>query len=120
MDNKAKAIEFLELIIKGEIDEAFEGFVNYSGKHHNTYFKAGFESLKYAMKQNHSIFPDKQFEIKLATAEGELVSILAKLAFENKAFIASYYFKFEENKILEMWDIVQEIPQNIINNDGPL
>lgn len=118
MNNKEKASEFLRMVIKGNIDEAYKKFVNEKGKHHNIHFEAGFESLKEAMKHNHNLYPNKIFEIILSTSEEEKVAILAKLGFNNREFSISYYFKFKDGKITEMWDNAQELPQSIINKDG--
>ena len=118
MNNKERAVEFLKLIIKGAIDEAHELYVDFSGKHHNIHFEGGFESLREAMKHNHKLYPNKQFEIILSTSEDNKVAILAKLGFDNKLFSISYCFKFKDGKIVEMWDVIQEISEQIINSDG--
>lgn len=63
MNHKDKAIQFLQMIVKGDIEEAYEKFVNANGKHHNLYFEAGFNALKKAMIDNHAQFPNKQFDV---------------------------------------------------------
>lgn len=118
MDNKDKAIEFLQMVVKGYIDEAYKKFVNSKGKHHNIYFEEGFDALKQAMKENHKQFPNKQFDIILSIAENDLVSVLTKVGIDGKQYSISHFFKFNDGKIVEMWDNAQEITDSMINKDG--
>ena len=118
MSFKKSAVEFLTMIIEGNIDKAFDKFVDMHGKHHNIYFPAGFEELKRAMKQNHDLFPDKNFEIIHALEENEKVAILSKISFNNSNYAINYFFKFENEKIIEMWDFAQEIPDKMVNTNG--
>jgi predicted SnoaL-like aldol condensation-catalyzing enzyme len=118
MDNKNKAVTFLEMIVRGQIDEAYDEFVNLEGKHHNIYFEAGFDALKKAMKDNHSQFPDKELDVILTVSENELVAVYTKVKIENKNYCITHFFKFDAGKIVEMWDTAQEVPPTIINKDG--
>ncbi len=56
MSIKKIAVDFLEIVIDGKVDEAYEKCINMKGKHHNIFFPAGFESLKKAIVKN-IIFP---------------------------------------------------------------
>jgi predicted SnoaL-like aldol condensation-catalyzing enzyme len=118
MNNKEKAIEFLQMVIQGNIDKAYQEFVDSEGKHHNIYFEAGFDALKEAMVENHIQFPNKNFEVILAISENDLVTVLTKVGIENKQYSISHFFKFNDGKIIEMWDNAQETPDSIINKDG--
>ncbi len=118
MVNKDRAKEFLKLIIKGQIEEAYEKFVNMNGKHHNIHFKAGFEALKTAMKENHNAYPNKKFEIILSVEEDDIVALLTKVGIGHNIYSISHFFKFKDGKIIEMWDNAQELTKNIKNKDG--
>ena len=63
-DLKEAAISFLELVVAGKIDEAYDTHVDMNGKHHNLYVSAGFPALRAAMKENHQKFPHKKFSIR--------------------------------------------------------
>lgn len=119
MNIKDKALHFLDLVIKGEIDKAYDLYIADEGKHHNVHFPSGFEALKKAMKHNHKLYPNKLFEVKLCVAEVNKVAVLAKMGFEDRLFSINYFFTFEEGKIIEMWDNIQEITNITINQDGP-
>lgn len=56
---KQAAVHFLQLVVTGRIDEAYEMHVDIRGKHHNPFFPSGFPALKKAMVEDHVRFPDK-------------------------------------------------------------
>jgi predicted SnoaL-like aldol condensation-catalyzing enzyme len=114
------AVNFLKLVISGNIDEAYEKYVDMNGKHHNMYFPAGFSSLKDAMKENHNQFPNKVFEIKNVIAEGTMAAVHSRLHLGDKQIAVVHLFKIENEKIVEMWDVGQEIPKELPNEDGAL
>ena len=118
MNLKEIAVDFLQLVTVGKIDEAYEKYVNMGGKHHNIYFPAGFSTLKDAMKESHNQFPDKVFEIKNIISEGNMVAAHSLLYLGEKQLAVVHLFKFENGKIIEMWDIGQEIPKEIPNEEG--
>src|SRR5262245_3122172 len=72
---KETAVQFLELVVAGRIDEAYQKHVDMAGKHHNPYFPAGFPALKQAMIENHAQFPDKRILVKHIVAEGDMVAV---------------------------------------------
>ena len=112
------AVNFLKLVISGQIDEAYEKYVDIRGKHHNVNFPDSFSSLKDAMKENHKVFPNKLFEVKHCVGDGNMVATHSRLLLGNKQMTVVHIFRFENGKIIEMWDVGQEIPANIPNKDG--
>jgi hypothetical protein len=60
---KAGAVDFLQLVVAGKIDEAYEIYVDMNGKHHNVYYAADFGALKQGMIENHFQFPNKQLKV---------------------------------------------------------
>jgi len=116
--NKSIAMDFLKLVVAGKIDEAYDKYVDMNGKHHNVYFPAGFQALKDAMKKVDKQAPGKVFDTKNALAENDLVATHSYLEFGNKQMTVVHLFRFEKGKIIEMWDLGQEIPENCPNQDG--
>lgn len=135
---KKIAIDFLKLVIDGKIDGAYEKYVDMNGKHHNIFFPAGFESLKESMKENHEKFPNKKFKIIHSISENNLVithscvsldenqKIMSETKFpsimknslEEFFMIAVHIFRFQNDKIVEMWDCGQIVPKDLVNKDG--
>ncbi len=118
MNIKDIAVDFLQLVTAGKIDEAYKKYIDMKGKHHNIYFPAGFANLKEAMKKNQKQFPNKVFKIKKVIAEDNIVITHSSISLGEMQLAVVHILRFEENKIVEMWDIGQEIPKEIPNKDG--
>jgi predicted SnoaL-like aldol condensation-catalyzing enzyme len=118
--NKKAALEFQELLIAGKIDEAYEKFVDMSGKHHNQYSAGDFESLKAGMKENEVRFPNKQFRPKHVLADADLVAIHSHIILkEGEVEVAAFHlFRFKDGKIVEMWDCAQPTTEENKNENG--
>lgn len=71
------------------------------------------------MKENEKQFPNKVYEIKHVLGDGEYIVVhgLIKLS-EDMQVAVVHILRFEKGKIIEMWDIGQQIPKDIVNEDG--
>jgi predicted SnoaL-like aldol condensation-catalyzing enzyme len=117
---KETAVDFLKMVIAGDIELAYTRYVNMHGKHHNVYFPAGFSVLKQAMMDNHGQFPTKQLNVGHVLGDGDMVAVHSNLVFKQgePGMVVVHIFCFEEGKIIEMWDMGQEIPADSPNTDG--
>ena len=120
MDNKQAAVTFLESVIAGNIDEAYEKFVDMNGKHHNPYFPAGFAALKQAQKDNHAQFPNKQFHIHHVLGDGDMVAVHSHVVLKpgEPGIAVVHLFRFGDGKVVELWDCAVLIPADSPNRDG--
>ena len=119
-DYKQIASDFLMLASKGRAREAFNRYVGKNFKHHNIYFKGDAESLMMAMEDNAKKNPDKIFEIKRILHEGDLVtthSYVRQKAGDPGAAVV-HIFRFENDKIAELWDLGQPVPLETVNENG--
>lgn len=119
-DNKDIAVQFLKLAAAGKVDEAYDRFVDMSGKHHNVYFPAGFAALKQAMKDAHAAEPNKEFTPKNVLCDGDLVAVHSRLvrAKGGPDISVVHILRIANGKIVEMWDTGMEIPKDCPNKDG--
>ncbi len=119
-DKREISISFLEMIVSGNIEEAFSKYIHESFFHHNPYFQGDKESLKIGMIENHSKNPNKILNIFQIIQENEKVVVHSKLTLpqNKKELNVLHLFRFQENKIIEMWDIGTPIPDEIINKNG--
>jgi predicted SnoaL-like aldol condensation-catalyzing enzyme len=117
---KQAAVQFLQLVVMGRIDEAYEKYVDMQGKHHNPFFPAGFPELRKAMIENHVQFPNKQLTIKNVLGDGDLVAVHSHILLRpgETGISAVHLFRFQDYKIVEMWDCNQPVPANSQNKDG--
>ncbi|TMI27489.1 nuclear transport factor 2 family protein, partial [Candidatus Bathyarchaeota archaeon] len=101
------AKQFLELVVAGEIDEAYQRHVDLSGKHHNPFFAEGFPALKKAMIENHVQFPNKKLLVKNVLNDGYLVAVHSQIVLRpgEPGVATVHLFRFDGDKIVEMWDV---------------
>ncbi len=117
---KEIAVDFLQLVVAGNIDEAYTNYVNMHGKHHNVYYSAEFSSLKRGMIENHEQFPNKRLMVKNVLGDGNLVAVHSNIIMkaEEPGMAVVHIFRFEAGRIVEMWDIGQVIPLESPNRMG--
>lgn len=104
--NKEAAVQFLQLIVAGRIEEAYRKYVDVGGKHHNPFFPAGFPALQKAMSDNHVKFPNKQIAVKHVLGDGDLVAVHSHIILRpgETGVAAVHLFRFQGDKVVEMWD----------------
>lgn len=117
---KETAKTFLILCSKGNSREAFQKYVGENFKHHNAYFKGDADSLMIAMEESAKANPDVIFKTHLIVEEENFVVTYSKFQHnpEDTGFAVVHIFRFENNKIVELWDLGQQIPSDIINENG--
>jgi len=116
--DKDRAVNFLQLVIAGNIDEAYEKYVDMGGKHHNAFFPAGFSNLQTAMKEDQAQSPHKQITIVNVLSDGDRVAIHSHLRRGSDDMAVVHLFRFKDGRIVELWDCGQMLPQEIPNRDG--
>jgi len=110
--NAEIATEFLTMAASGDVREAFERHVAASFTHHNAYIPADRESLLVAMEQSAETEPNKAFAVKQIIDACERVVVYSHLrrAKSNSEYAVVHILRFDNSRIVEMWDIGQEIP----------
>ena len=114
------AKQFLQLVVAGQIDEAYQRHVDLSGKHHNPLFAEGFPALRKAMIENHVQLPKKQLLVKNVLSDGDFVAVHSQIVLRpGESSVATVHlFRFSGDKIVEMWDVGQPVPADSPNQDG--
>ena len=118
--HKETAVSFLQLIALGNIREAFENYIGPNFCHHNPYFRGDANSLMLAMEENAAVSPNKMLEVKHVIQEGAKVVVYSHVR-QNPDDLGGaviHIFRFEDQKISEMWDIGQPIPADSPNENG--
>jgi len=120
ISHKDAAISFLQLVVAGKIREAYATYVAQDMRHHNLAFAGDATSLEKAMEENHSLFPHKVLDVKRALEEGEFVAVHShvRLRATEPGFAAVHIFRFDGDRIIEMWDLGQAIPEQSPNRNG--
>lgn len=119
MDNADSATEFLRMCARGEVRAAYDRFVAPDFVHHNAWFPGDRESLLLAMEQSAAAEPNKSFEPRQVVDGGDRVAVLSHLTrAAGQEYAVVHIARFEGGKIVELWDLGQEIPQDSPNALG--
>jgi predicted SnoaL-like aldol condensation-catalyzing enzyme len=118
--NKEAATSFLRLVTAGRIREAYDKYVDPGCRHHNPYFKGDTNSLRAGMEENESQFPNKVLQIHRALADGDEVAVHSHVKLKPGEFELAvvHLFRFRDKRIVEMWDVAQQIPSEAVNENG--
>ena len=117
---KQAAVDFLQLVVAGRIDDAYQKHVDLEGKHHNPFYPAGFPALKQAMLENHVKFPSKQLTVKNVLGDGDMVAVHSHIVLRpgERGVATVHLFRFHNYSIVEMWECGQLVPTDSSNKDG--
>jgi predicted SnoaL-like aldol condensation-catalyzing enzyme len=117
---KEAAVQFLQHVVAGRIEEAYERYVDMRGTHHNPFFRAGFSELRRAMIEDHVQHPSKQIQVKHVIGDGDMVAVHSRLVLEagGAHMAVVHLFRFRDHRIVELWDCGMAVPADSPNNDG--
>lgn len=120
LEKKDAAVSFLRLASSGKVSEAYARFVGEGFRHHNPYFEGSAEALQAAMEENARQNPDKVIEVKRVIAEGEFVVTHFYVRHRPGDLGAAvvHIFRFEQGRIVELWDLGQPVIEESPNVYG--
>jgi predicted SnoaL-like aldol condensation-catalyzing enzyme len=114
------AVAFLEMVSSGEVQEAYSRFVGSGFKHHNPFYEGSATSLSAGMEENARQNPAMTLEVKRAIAEADFVVVhshVCQTSLDSGAVVV-HIFRFENERIVELWDVGQPIPDESANQYG--
>ena len=114
------ATSFLRMCARGEVREAYDRYVSQDFVHHNAWFAGDRESLLRAMEESAAKEPNKSFEVRQVIDGGDKVAVLSHLkrAEANLEYAVVHIARIVDGKIVELWDLGQEIPKDSPNELG--
>jgi len=117
---KESAISFLKLAASGNVSEAYANYISPTFRHHNPYFAGDAESLKKGMAEAAAKFPDTTLEVQHIFEEGELVAVHSRVQHGSgePEISVVHIFRFEGDRIAELWDVGQVAPADSPNKYG--
>ena len=118
--HKETATDFLKLAASGRAREAFERYASPEFRHHNAWFPGDGPSLMKAMDENAAQNPDKALTIHRVVADGDDVATYSEVHHRkgDRGAAVVHFFRFEGDRIAELWDVGQEVPENSPNKNG--
>ena len=117
---KEIALAFLRTVFAGKVREAQQKHVAPGFRHHNAFFPGDTESLLRGMEENAAKFPNKTMDVKRALEGGDLAAVHSHVRMSpgDRGVAVVHLFKFQADRIVEFWDVIQPVPENLPNQNG--
>jgi len=118
-NRKTTALDFLRLAREGHRSAA-ERLLAPGGRHHNPYFAAGLPALLDGIEAAAKASANRTFDVKHVVAEGDFVVVHSHVRQDPNAPGAAvvHLFRFDGDRIAELWDVGQPVPAENVNADG--
>jgi len=119
--HKEAATSFLKMAGTGKVKEAYDQYVAPSFVHHNQYFKGDRQSLLTAMQEASKTAPNKSIEIKHVYEDGDTVithSLVTRQDADAPHIAVVHIFRFDQDRVAELWDLGQPISPDSPNENG--
>jgi len=122
MLHKEMAASFLKMAGGGNVKAAYEKFIAPDFIHHNQYFKGDRQSLLNAMEEAHKKSPNKSIDVKQVFEDGDFVithSLVARSDPAQAPIAVVHIFRFKHDRVVELWDLGQELVRDSPSENGP-
>ncbi len=119
-NNKNTVQSWIELAInQRKPEEAVAKYLGPYYRQHNPTASDGSQAFIDFMHSFAQTFPSMHFDVKRMVAEGDLVMVHSHLILKpnDRGSAVVDIFRLENGKIVEHWDVVQEIPEQPANNN---
>ena len=118
--NKKLVIAFYQKMIGEKDPEAARRYMGETYRQHSAYAKDGYEGVAEFARGFKAAFPNHRYEIKKVIAEGEFVVLHlhgTSGMYPNGEQVVDM-FRVVDDKVVEHWDVIQEIPATADNPNG--
>jgi predicted SnoaL-like aldol condensation-catalyzing enzyme len=114
------ATDFLRKVCDGRVAAAYADHVADGFRHHNPWFRGDAAALREGMARNAAQFPQKSIRIVRTAEDGDEVVVLSHVHHVpgDRGHALAHWFRFEGGRIAELWDIAQEVPEQVANENG--
>ena len=117
---KEIAVGFLRAAASGNVREAYQQHIAPGFKHHNPFFRGDADSLMKAMEEAAAKNPKKVLNVQRALEDGDFVAVHSRVR-QNPGDVGAavvHIFRFQGDRIIELWDMGQPVPENSPNENG--
>jgi len=119
--HKEAAQSFLKMAGSGKVQEAYDRYVGSSFIHHNPSFKGDRQSLLNAMQDASKTSPNKSIAIEHVYEDGDTVithSLVTRQDPKAPDVAVVHIFRFDQDRIVELWDLGQVVSKDSPNENG--
>lgn len=120
--NKKAVVEYYELAFNGkQPQQAVENYLGSRYVQHNPQAPDGPDAFVQFVSGFAAQFPELSIDIRRVVAEGDIVVThgLLKTSPDDPGTVAADFFRLEDGKIVEHWDVLQPFPETSAN-DHPM
>lgn len=119
-ENKRIVRAFLETVFnQHKVDEGMDAYVGDSYTQHNPGVADGVEAFRENFRKAFSENPESHFDIKRMFCEGDHVTVHAHWTQDrnDRGSAVMDIFRLENGRIVEHWDVIQPIPDEIAHDN---
>jgi predicted SnoaL-like aldol condensation-catalyzing enzyme len=121
--NKQVVVDYYQTAFNGNPEKAVADHFGPRYIQHNPEAQDGPEAFIGFVRWLRGQYPDLQLDIKRVIAEGDMVVTHSHLDLEpgnpdNPGRALADFFRVENGKVVEHWDVIQAIPATSANNNG--
>jgi predicted SnoaL-like aldol condensation-catalyzing enzyme len=121
--NKQVVVDYYTTAFAGEPEKAVADHFGPRYIQHNPEAQDGPEAFIGYVKWLRGEYPNLRLDIKRVIAEDDLVATHAHLDLEpdnpdNPGRALADFFRLEDGKVVEHWDVIQDIPKHAANRNG--
>lgn len=117
--NKKMVLEFYQELFGDKNPDAINKYIGDKYIQHNPGLPDGKEALLQAVKVWFKDAPKEKVDFQHVAADGDLVFLHVRSSLGPKIRAVVDIFRIENGKIVEHWDVIQEVPEKSAN-DHPL
>lgn len=118
--NKQVVVDYCRTAFAGNPEKAIADHFGDRYVQHNPDAQNGPEAFIGFVTWLRGAHPDLQLEIKRVIAEGDLVATHSHLILEpgEAGRALADFFRLEDGKVVEHWDVIQDVPTASANDNG--
>ncbi|PIE92390.1 nuclear transport factor 2 family protein [Bacillus fungorum] len=117
--NKKMVVDFYNEVFNKHNIDIIPKYVSEDYKQHNPFVADGRKAFMDFFKEDFVKKPNSSAEIKRVVAEGDTVAlhVHSRTNSQDKGVAIVDIFRIKDGKIVEHWDVIQEIPNETANNN---
>ncbi|MGF9832579.1 ester cyclase [Bacillus anthracis] len=117
--NKKMVVDFYNEVFNKHNIDIIPKYVSEDYKQHNPFVADGRKAFMDFFKEDFVKNPNSFAEIKRVVAEGDTVAlhVHSRTNSQDKGVAIVDIFRIKDGKIVEHWDVIQEIPNEAANNN---
>jgi predicted SnoaL-like aldol condensation-catalyzing enzyme len=118
-ENKQTVVDFYDTAFKGDPENAAADHVGDYYTQHNPQVKDGTEGMIEFVHWLRDQYPQLRLEVKRVFADGDMVITHSQVELSpgGPGWALADFFRLENGKVVEHWDVIQDIPQTAANSN---